>query len=48
MKPDISEEHDLADMLALRRNILDSPVAVALHRARTFTRVWREHEGAPW
>ena len=34
--------------LALRREILDSPVGVALHRARTFTRVWRESEGAPW
>jgi len=35
-------------MLALRREILDSPVDVALHRARTFTRVWQENEGAPW
>ena len=35
-------------MLALRKDIVESSVAVALHRARTFTRVWQENEGAPW
>jgi pyruvate-formate lyase len=32
----------------LRRGILESPVGVALHRAKVFTRVFREHEGEPW
>ena len=40
--------HDCSGMLALRREIIDSPVSVALERARTFTRVWRENEGAAW
>ncbi|MGQ9730339.1 MAG: pyruvate formate lyase family protein, partial [Candidatus Zipacnadales bacterium] len=35
-------------MQALRRDILDSPIAIALHRAQTYTRVFRENEGAPW
>jgi len=37
-----------ADLAALRREIIDSPVRVALHRARTFTRVFQEHEHEPW
>ena len=48
MKFGLPADHDPSEMLALRREILDSPVDVALHRARTFTRVWRENEGAPW
>lgn len=35
-------------MAALRADILASPVRVALHRAQTFTRVFRESEGNPW
>ncbi len=37
-----------ADLAALRRAIVDSPVRVALHRANTFTRVFRENEHEPW
>jgi formate C-acetyltransferase len=37
-----------ADLAALRRAIVDSPVRVALHRAKTFTRVFREIEHEPW
>ena len=48
MRPRFANDHDLHGMLALRDAILASPVAVALHRARTFTRVWQENEGAPW
>ncbi len=33
---------------ALRKDILDSPVDVALHRARVFTRVFSENEDKPW
>jgi formate C-acetyltransferase len=40
--------HDPAPMLALRRAILDSPVAVGLARAEAFTRVWQANEGAAW
>ncbi len=36
------------DIAALRRDILRSPVRVALHRARTFTKVFQETEGQPW
>ena len=36
------------DIAALRRDILDSPVRVALHRARTFTKVFQATEGQPW
>lgn len=35
-------------MAELREEILASPVRVALHRARTFTRVFRENEEKPW
>ena len=35
-------------MLALRRAILDSPLTIGLSRARAYTRVFQEHEGAPW
>jgi formate C-acetyltransferase len=37
-----------ADLLALRRAIIDSPVAVALHRARVFTEVFQQNEAEPW
>jgi formate C-acetyltransferase len=37
-----------ADMLALRRAIKDSPVGLALHRAKVFTRVFQQHEAEPW
>jgi formate C-acetyltransferase len=37
-----------ADMLALRRAIKDSPVGVALHRAKVFTKVFQQHEAEPW
>jgi len=36
------------DLQILRRDILDSPVAVSLERARVFTRIWQQNEGAPW
>lgn len=35
-------------MAALRRDIVDSPLRVALHRAEVFTRVFQETEGEPW
>lgn len=35
-------------MWALREDILASPLAVALERARVYTRVFRENEGIPW
>jgi len=38
--------HD--DMAALRRDVVDSPVRVALHRARVFTRVFQANEQRPW
>jgi formate C-acetyltransferase len=41
-------EHDVSAMRALREHILASPIAVALQRARTYTGVFRESEGAPW
>jgi pyruvate-formate lyase len=37
-----------ADLLALRRAILDSPLGVSLHRARVFTEVFRKNESLPW
>lgn len=42
----ISTPH--ADMAALRRDVVDSPVRVALHRAKTFTRVFQAGEDRPW
>lgn len=36
------------DMLALRRDVIDSPVRVALHRAKTFTEVFQKNEAKPW
>lgn len=36
------------DMLALRRAVVDSPITVALHRARVFTEVYQQHEAEPW
>ena len=37
-----------ADMAALRRDVVDAPVRVALHRAKVFTKVFQETEGQPW
>lgn len=37
-----------ADMAALRRAIVDSPVRVAGHRAATFTKVFQATEDQPW
>ncbi len=37
-----------ADLAALRREIVDSPVRVALHRAKTFTKVFQDNEHEPW
>jgi len=37
-----------ADMAALRKAMMDSPVDVALHRARVFTKVFQQHEAEPW
>jgi formate C-acetyltransferase len=35
-------------MAALRRDVVDSPVRVALHRAKTYTEVFQQTEGKPW
>ncbi|NCP32128.1 MAG: hypothetical protein AUJ96_06575 [Armatimonadetes bacterium CG2_30_66_41] len=48
MRSPLPAHHDLTDLRALRQDILSSPVAVALHRAKTFTRVWQAKESAPW
>ncbi|MBM4081788.1 MAG: hypothetical protein FJ278_18935, partial [Planctomycetes bacterium] len=48
MRLALSENHDLTAMRALRKDILGSPLAVALERARTYTRVFQQNEGAPW
>jgi formate C-acetyltransferase len=48
MRFDFPPNHNPAPMLALRRAILDSPVAVGLARAEAFTRVWQANEGAAW
>jgi formate C-acetyltransferase len=37
-----------SDMVALRRDIVNSPVRVGLHRAKTFTEVFKETEDKPW
>ncbi|MBI5688187.1 MAG: hypothetical protein HZC54_24205 [Verrucomicrobia bacterium] len=37
-----------ADMAALRKAMMDSPVGVALHRAKVFTKVFQQHEAEPW
>ncbi|MFA6563711.1 MAG: pyruvate formate lyase family protein [Verrucomicrobiia bacterium] len=37
-----------ADMLALRHAMKESPVGVALHRAKVFTKVFQQHEAEPW
>jgi len=42
----VSTSH--GDMAALRRDIVNSPVRVALHRAKTFTRVFQEMQQRPW
>ncbi len=44
----IPADHDSTAMLALRRDILDSPLAVGLARAEAYTRVFQANEGAPW
>jgi len=41
-------DHRLDGMLALRRDILASPVNVALERARVYTRVFEANEGESW
>jgi len=48
MKFKLPTEHNTSRALALREDILASPVTVALERARVFTRVFQENEGAPW
>ena len=48
MKVSLPSQHSLTEMLALRKAIVESPVSAALERARAFTRVWRDNEGAPW
>lgn len=37
-----------ADLAALRRDIVASPLRVALHRAQTFTKVFQATEDRPW
>ena len=36
------------DMSALRRDVVNSPVRVALYRAKTYTKVFQENESSPW
>lgn len=48
MSNPIPEGHDAGPMWRLRCEILASPFGVALDRARTYTRVFQETEGAPW
>lgn len=36
------------DMKTLRRAVIDTPVGVASHRAKVFTKVFQETEGKPW
>ena len=43
-----SPQSSHTDMLALRRDVIDSPVRVALHRAKVFTEVFQKHEDQPW
>ncbi len=42
----VSTPHD--DMAALRRDVVDSPFRVALHRAKIYTKVFQQTEGKPW
>ena len=35
-------------ILSLRDDIINAPITVGLHRARVFTDVWQDNEGAPW
>ena len=37
-----------ADMAALRRDVVESPVRVALHRAKVFTKVFQDNQDKPW
>jgi len=37
-----------ADITALRKAMMNSPVGVALHRAKVFTKVFQQHEAEPW
>ena len=37
-----------ADMAALRQAVVQTPVGVALHRAKVYTQVFRQTEGQPW
>lgn len=48
MKPVMSADHDTSKMLALRADILASPVSVGLERARVYTHIWQENEGVAW
>ena len=36
------------EMAELRRQIIDSPLRVALHRAKTFTKVFQKTDDQPW
>jgi hypothetical protein len=42
------ERHNVVPMWELRQDILSSPLSVALERAYSYTRMFKEHEGAPW
>ena len=35
-------------LAALRQAMMDSPLGVALHRARVFTKVFQQHDAEPW
>ncbi|MCX7014082.1 MAG: hypothetical protein NTW86_16270 [Candidatus Sumerlaeota bacterium] len=48
MKLALPAQDSLADLLALRKDIVESPISVGLERARAFTRVWQANENAPW
>src|SRR5512137_125423 len=36
------------DMLALRRDVIHSPIRIGLHRAKVFTEVFQKNESKPW
>jgi len=48
MRHRFPEAHDTGRMWSLRRDMLDSPTTLGLHKARVYTRVFQEHEAAAW
>ncbi|MBN1673728.1 MAG: hypothetical protein JXR37_21960 [Kiritimatiellae bacterium] len=48
MKFVLPADHETGAMAALRRDILDSPTTLGLHKAYTYRRVFEANEGAAW